>query len=298
MPAPRHVDLASATQVVAALREGTDANLNAACRAGSIDHVRGPGTLLATGDLHDNSARFQAVVELAGFEGDQEPAHLTLHELIHGDNLIDDMDPSYRALVRAAALKVANPEHVHVLLANHELSQIAGRGVIKNGLNCVKAFNDGVDYVFGDDAPDVHAALAAFIRSMPLALRCTPADASRGDVLCAHSLPADDALEQFDTSILERPLTEADYQPRTGSAHMMTWGRNQSPATLTTLARRWNAGLFILGHEKADSGWLSMEPCGLILNTDHQHACVCRLTLDTCPALQDAVRQVEGLQPG
>jgi hypothetical protein len=132
---------------------------------------------------------------------------------------------------------------------------------------------------------------------MPLALRCTPVDASRGDVLCAHSLPGDDALEQFDLNILERPLTEADYQPRTGSAHMMTWGRNQSPATLASLAARWNAGLFILGHEKADAGWLRLEPCGLILNTDHEQACVCRLDLQGAASPERAVQCVERLSP-
>lgn len=298
MPAPPQVDLASATQVVAALGRGTEANLDAPCRRGSIDHVHAPGTLLATGDLHDNSGRFQAVAEAAGFVDDRagEPAHLTLHELIHGDNLHDGMDPSYRALVRAAALKAANPQHVHVLLANHELSQIAGRGVIKNGVNCVKAFNDAVEYVFGDDAPAVNEALAAFIRSMPLALRCTPKDASEGDILCAHSLPGDSDLERFDGSILERPLTEADYQPRTGSAHLMTWGRSQSRELLERLSKQWQVSLFILGHEKADAGWLSLDPCGLVLNTDHQQASVCHLNLDEPVSLAWAVQRTRRLE--
>ena len=257
-PTPQ-IDLASATQVIAALEAGTRANLEANCRAGSIDHVRGPGTLIATGDLHDKprplpSASSKWPASTTKRPG-AEPAHLTLHELIHGENLHDGMDPSYRVLVRAAALKAANPEHVHVLLANHELSQIAGRGVIKNGVNCVKAFNDAVEYVFSDDASAVGDALAAFIRSMPIALRCTPSgsDGTR-DILCTHSLPADDELDRFDTTLLERPLTEADYQPRIGSAHLLTWGRSQSPGTLATLSTRWGIGLFVLGHERATTG--------------------------------------------
>lgn len=280
--------------MVDCLHAGAEANLNAPCRAGSIDHVTGPGTLLATGDLHDNPVHFQRVVEMAGFESDEnaEPAHLTLHELIHGENLHDGMDPSYRVLVRAAALKAANPQHVHVLLANHELSQIAGRGVIKNGVNCVKAFNAAVEYVFGDDALQVSDALGAFIRSMPLALRCTPDESASGDILCAHSLPGDSDLERFDLSILERPLTEADYQPRTGSAHLMTWGRGQSPATMSALAARWNVALFILGHDKADDGWIRLEPNALVLNSDHPRGAVCRLTLSGTPTL---ARGIDGI---
>lgn len=307
VPLPAQVDLASATQVIAALEAGTRANLEATCRTGSIDHVKGPGTLLATGDLHDNPVHFHRVIEMAGLDnedhggGDIEPSHLTLHELIHGENLHDGMDPSYRVLVRAAALKAANPEHVHILLANHELSQIAGRGVIKNGVNCVKAFNDAVEYVFGDDAPAVNEALGTFIRSMPLALRCTPvSDGGReirpgGDILCLHSLPGDSDLERFDQTILERPLTEADYQPRTGSAHLLTWGRGQSPATLMTLAERWGVGVFLLGHEKADNGWLRVEPNGLILNSDHDRACVCRMSLQKEATAAAAVAGIERL---
>lgn len=299
MPLPAPIDLASVSQVVACLEAGTRANLEARCRTGSIDHVHGPGTLLATGDLHDNPVHFQRVIEMAGLdneggEGDGgEPAHLTLHELIHGENLHDGMDPSYRVLVRAAALKAANPEHVHILLANHELSQIAGRGVLKNGVNCVKAFNDAVEYVFGDDAGEVSRALAGLIRSMPLALRCTPNGGeidslTGGDILCAHSLPVNSELENFDFDVLSRPLNESDYQPRTGSAHLMTWGRGHSPATLNTLSSRWGVGLFILGHERADEGWARVEPNGLVLNTDHEKGCVCRVDLGTRASLAAA----------
>lgn len=298
VPLPPQVDLASMPQVVACLEAGARANLEAKCRSGSIDHIHGPGTLVATGDLHDNPVHFQRVVEIAGLDGecDAPPAHLTLHELIHGENLHDGMDPSYRVLVRAAALKAANPENVHVLLANHELSQIAGRGVIKNGVNCVKAFNQAVEYVFGEEGtPEVMDALGAFIRSMPLALRCTPTGATAGDILCAHSLPGDSDMEAFDASIIERPLTEADYQPRTGSAHLMTWGRGQSPATLATLAARWNVALFILGHEKADDGWLRMDPNTLILNSDHPRGCVCQMPIEGTPTLDRAITGTSGL---
>ncbi|HZW07689.1 MAG TPA: hypothetical protein VFF65_11260 [Phycisphaerales bacterium] len=296
MPLPAPVDLASAAQVVACLEAGSRANLDARCRVGSIDVVEGPGTLLATGDLHDNPVHLQRVVEMAGLDGDGEPAHVTLHELIHGENLHEGMDPSYRVLVRAAALKAANPERVHVLLANHELSQIAGRGVIKNGVNCVKAFNDAVEYVFGGSAPGVAAALAAFIRSMPIALRCRPVGGGEGgDILCAHSLPGDGDLDRFDASLLERPLNEADYQPRTGSAHLMTWGRGHSPSTLTDLARRWGACLFVLGHEKAENGWLRLEPNALVLNSDHAKGCVCEVSLVGWADLDRAVAGVRNL---
>jgi hypothetical protein len=202
--------------VIGALDAGTTANRDAACRDGCIDVIRPPGTLLATGDLHDNPVHLQRLLDICGYDGHTSsvtppdahtwprPVHLVLHEVIHSDNLMNGMDFSYRALVRVAAVKGDHPEHVHTMLANHELSQIVGAGIIKNGIRVVEAFNDAVEFVFGDRTEDVNAAIERFVRSMPLALRCvTPT----GDVLCSHSLPGVGMMSRFDPSVLQRELT-------------------------------------------------------------------------------------------
>jgi hypothetical protein len=282
---PASLDLASPDAVIGVLNRGRDANLSARCRKGAIDLAHAPGRLVATGDLHDNPEAFAAVVALAGLDtpSDDTPppprAHLTLHELIHSGRLMNGMDFSYRVLAKAAALKAAFPELVHTLLGNHELAQVAGSGITKDGVPVVRAFNDGVEYVFGDEASRVQAAINAFIRSMPLALRCThtphaPTPAPRPspclDTLCAHSLPA--AGVPFDTSILDRDLTDADYTPRQGSAHAMVWGRGHPTQHVATLAEQWGVGLFILGHEHAPTGAMLVPPCAVVLNTDHENA--------------------------
>jgi hypothetical protein len=290
------IDLASPSGVIDVLRRGTEANLTAACRRGSVDEITGGAgdVLIATGDLHDNPMHLARIVEMAGMEdGGKRPAHITLHELIHGDDLQNDMDMSYRVLVKAAALKSAFPGHVHVLLANHELSQISGAGVMKEGVNCVKAFNDGVEYVFGQEAAAVSEAIGAFIRSMPLGLRATTGGGTR--LLCTHSLPEGYAMARFDASILERPLVEEDYQPRTGSAHLMCWGRDYDPAHLAALGSRWGVDLFIVGHEKAEAGWLAKEPNTLILNSDHERGAVARVDLSARVSLDDLALVVQRL---
>ena len=291
--------LTDADEVCRVLDEGSAANFDSPCRTGSIDHVRGPGRLIATGDLHDNPVHFARVCELAELESDAPTGpHVTFHELIHSDRLINDMDLSYRVLVKIAALKAARPERVHTLLANHELAQIAGSGIVKDGLNVVKAFNDGVDYVFGSEYERVTASLNTFIRSMPLALRCTPTDASRGDILCAHSLPPADLMERFDLSVLERPLTEDDYTPRRGSAHILVWGRSHDADLIEQFAARWGVGLFILGHEKAPEGFLARGNRAVILNSDHERGVYLEVSLNGAaptPADLRPIRVVSGL---
>lgn len=288
------LDLRSPDAVIATFRAGAQACRAAACRRGSIDLIRAPGRLIATGDLHDNPLHLARLVEAAGVSraGATPHAHLTLHEIIHGDRLINGMDFSFRALARVAALKAAHPEHVHVLLANHELSQVIGAGVVKDGVRCVDAFNEAVETTFGDAAADVSDAIADFIRAMPLALRC---EGAGGTILCSHSLPEPALMDRFDPAVLERDLTDDDYVPRRGSAHLMTWGRGHTPDQLAVLAERWNVRLFILGHEKADNGAMVVGPSAIVLNSDHARGVYLDIDLDHPPTAEEAMALVRPL---
>jgi hypothetical protein len=278
-------------QVIAALQAGARANHTAACRRASIDFIEAPGRLIATGDLHDNPMHFMRLVRAAGLDG-SVPAHLashlTLHEVIHGDRLISGLDMSYRVLTRIAALKARYPELVHTLLGNHELAQMMGHLIAKDGVRCVDAFNAGVAYVFGEASDEVSDAINLFIRSMPIALRVhTP----RGDILCAHSIPPAAAIARFDTSILTRDLTPEDYNIR-GSVHAMTWGRGYDAGGLEDLTERWGVWYFILGHEHTTNGWSFVPPNAVILNSDHENGVFLPIDLADPPRPEDAGKKV------
>ena len=287
------LDLRDPDVVIRMFREGAEASRGAACRRGSIDLIEPPGLLIATGDLHDNPIHMARVVEAAGMGPtpieDAERRHLTLHELIHSDRLMNGMDMSYRALARAAALKAAYPERVHLLLANHELSQVIGAGIVKDGVKVVEAFDAGVEFVFGERAEEVEAAIDEFVRAMPLALRCvTP----RGDILCAHSLPGIGMMGRFDPSVLTRNLKPEDYEPRQGSAHLMVWGRGYDAEQLEDLVERWGINWFILGHEKAENGAKFVAPNAIVLNSDHERGVYLPVDLEHPPTPSEAMQMV------
>ncbi|MEO0513275.1 MAG: hypothetical protein AAF108_10330 [Planctomycetota bacterium] len=299
LPAHQQLDLADPAVVVDALLRGAEANNDAACRDGAIDHIdaRGPSTrLVATGDLHDNPHHFGLLLQAAGLvdrpvDGTGEPrSHLTLHEIIHSDRLIMDMDFSFRALARVAALKAEHPELVHCLLANHEIAQMLGSAILKNGVRCVEAFNDAIDHAFGEDGPHVRDAVTVFVRSMPLALRVHTDTA--GDLLCCHSLPGPAAMGKFDAGILARELTNGDYVPRQGSAHLMVWGRGYDHEQLEDLVERWGVNAFILGHEHAEHGSLVVPPNALVLNSDHQRGVYLPIDLTSCPSFEEMAMEV------
>lgn len=307
------LDYRDPESVAAVFLAGAEANRSARCRSGSTDVISAPGRLVATGDIHDNPVHLEQVIQAAGLsdadatatkaeEGSNpseatrrpsSPSHLTLHEIIHSDRLIGGMDFSYRALARVAALKAQHPEYVHTLLGNHELAQIVGAGIVKDGIRPVDAFNAGVEYIFGGDAPVVEEAIAQFVRSMPLALKAQCADGRV--ILCAHSLPAPAMMQRFDAGVLSRELTDADYEPRQGAAHLMVWGRNYDSELLEDLVERWGVNLFILGHEKAENGVRLVPPNAIILNSDHDRGVYLPIDLDHKPTPEQAVGMVVAL---
>jgi hypothetical protein len=292
------LDVSDIDEVVDALRAGADACRNASCRQGSIELIEAPGELIATGDTHDHPVNFKAVLAAAGLDGEfgAEEKHLTLHEIIHPE-LPEvpglPLDTSYRGLARIAYLKSEYPELVHVLLANHELAQAIGSGIMKNGVKVVDAFNAGIESVFGDESQRVHDAISDFVLAMPIALRCK---CPQGDILCAHSLPGPASMGRFDPSILDRELTADDYQPRVGSAHLMVWGRGYDADQLEDLTERWGVDLFILGHEHAPNGYSIVEPNAIVLNTDHERGVYLPIDLDDLPRLERCASMVRSIR--
>ena len=240
------------------------------------------GRLLATGDLHDNPEHLAKLVRVAKLD-DGANHHLVLHEMIHSERLVNGVDLSHRMLARAADLVIRYPTQVHVLLANHELAQLTGRGVSKGAGNSVELFHAGLEFAFGDDAETVHEAIQSFIRAMPVAL------VSDSGVLCAHSLPGAHAAEKFDIDMLDRPLTDADYDPASGSASLMVWGRELTRAWVDQLASTWNVRLFCLGHQHVDTGAESPMPGVVILNSDHDHGACLPIDLAHVPSTEEAI---------
>lgn len=242
-------------------------------RAGSAVHLPARGRLLATGDLHDNPIHFAKIVKFSNLEASSDH-HVTLHELIHSERLVDGVDISHRMLARVADLVTRYPAQVHPLLANHELAQMIGRGVSKGAGDGVQLFNDGLIYAFGDEpALMVAESINRFIRAMPLALR------SDSGLFCAHSLPAPHVMPKFDAGIVERDLHDDDFVPNQGSAYLMVWGRRHTPDQIAMLAQRWNARLFIFGHEHAPTGIEMKTPLALVLNSDHEQGVVLPIDL-------------------
>jgi hypothetical protein len=166
-------------------------------------------------------------------------------------------------LYQAALLKCDFSRQVHFLLANHDLAQVQGEGIMKAGLSVCEAFTAGVRRDFGDRADAVSIAISEFFLSLPLAVRCP-----NGMFFC-HSLPTDSQVEAFDFTVFDRPLSGPDYMRRTGPVYQLIWGRNMTPATAEKFGDMVGANILVTGHQPQDTGFGVNGERHLILASDH-----------------------------
>lgn len=272
------------------------AEQNRADRAarGAVVDLGDDGHLLITGDLHDHGINFEKALRLANL-ANKPGNHLVLQELIHGEKLINGLDLSYRTSVKAAALQIRFPGRVHVLLSNHELAQVNGEDISKHGISSIEAFYGGLEYVFGEAADEVHEAFAAWVRSLPLAVRCA------NGLFIAHSLPSSRKRNVFDPMVLTRQLTAADMIGPEGSAHLMVWGRQIGQDWVNDLAKLWDTKLFVLGHQHAEMGYELQGQTLMILASDHDHGVALPISLSqsyTRAQLADAVLPFAAMPAG
>ena len=280
------MNLRDASEVSDLFDRAAQAMRESPVRDQSIVRLPAKGRLIATGDLHDNPEHLQKIMKLA--RPDQSPDHhVVLHEIIHSERLVNGMDFSHRMLARVAELVTQYPGQVHALLANHELSQMTGKGVSKGAGNSVELFNDGLDFAFGEQWQEVSDAIKRFIAAMPLALMSE--HGRDGGVCCAHSLPAPHMMSKFDIDIIHRELQPGDYMAPAGSAHLMVWGRNHDPAQLDVFATAWSVKFFCLGHEHVDTGIELKGPRLIVINSDHERGAALPLNLAALPSPEEAV---------
>src|SRR5687768_784843 len=190
-----------ADHVIETFEAAREENKLSALRSGQVVHLPEEGEVWMTGDIHDHRQNFEKLIAAANL-GENPQRHVVLHELIHGDYFdANKAEGSWLTLFRAAELKCDFPEQVHFLLANHDLAQIHGEGIMKAGLSVCEAFSAGVKQVFNNASDKVEIAMKEFLLSLPLGI------SAPNGIFCCHSLPTDSQVEKFDFNIFHRPLS-------------------------------------------------------------------------------------------
>ena len=278
----------NADHVIEILGTAAEENQVSDLRENQVINLPADGEVWIAGDLHDHRRNFDKFVRAADLSNNPQ-RHLVLQELIHGDHYdAHGAEESWKILVQAAELKADNPRQVHFLLANHDLAQVHGEGIMKAGLSVCEAFTAGVKRDFADRAALVNAAIADFLLSFPLAVK------THNGLFFCHSLPTDQELPSFDFTVFNRPLTGADYRRRTGPVYQLIWGRKTSPGAAQTFADKVGAKLLVTGHQPQEMGYAVNGQRHLIIASEHNQGVMLALSLSKdydMDGLLDAMRK-------
>jgi len=253
-------------EIIAVLEQAVRANREDRCREGNLIHLKGPGEVVMTGDLHGNERNFEKLVRFARLESNPS-RHLILHELLHSANSdTPGQCHSYLLVARVAQLKARFPHQVHCLLGNHAMAQVTRDEVLKGGQAMVRALNAGLFAAFGSNSQMVAQAIDQFILSLPIAAK------SDNRVWMSHSLPSSRHLDDFDNGIFEKELSLEDMLSDS-SLHALIWDRVHNKKCLERLGRMWDVDMFIVGHQPQGQGYGRNHKQMIILACDHSHGC-------------------------
>lgn len=255
----------SADAVAETFACATEENQIDPLRVEQVVHLPAEGEVWMTGDIHDHRRNFEKLIKHADLANNPQ-RHLVLHELIHGDHYdASGAEGSWRTLYEAAQLKCDFPGQIHFLLANHDLAQIHGEGIMKSGISVCEAFNAGVNRDFPAGGTNVNVAITEFLLSLPLAIR------TASGLLFTHSLPTDENIAKFDFTVFDRPLTGPDYKRRVGPVYQLIWGRHMTPAGVDAFADKLGVKLIVTGHQPQEMGYAVNGERHMIIASDHNH---------------------------
>jgi hypothetical protein len=286
------VSSAAAEQVIAMCRQAAAANRACSGRRGNLVSLCPPiaDDVMIVADLHGNRLNFERLVRIADM-ANHPRRHLIMQEVCHGGPEYPGEGGgcmSHLLLEDCIRLKAEFPDRFHFLLSNHELAELSDFPICKSRRMLNLVFRCGVNEMYGEAGERVREAYLEFLAACPLAVRLS------SGIFISHSLPENCDKRPFDVSVLERPLTCADF--KSGSeAFRLVWGRDFRPANADAFARQVGAELLIHGHEPCEAGFSAPNARQVILDGCCSHAAY--LVLPVGPKLThaDVVARVTGL---
>ncbi|MFQ5411938.1 MAG: hypothetical protein ACE5EC_06560 [Phycisphaerae bacterium] len=254
-----------AQSAIESFQEAARLNHSEPFRTGCTLRLPGYGQCVMTGDLHGHLKNLEKLRTYAML-AKAHSRHVVLHEMIHADlKAPGDMDGSHELLLRAAEYKQAFPEQVHFLQSNHELAQLTGYMIAKNGRLVIEDYIDAVAQAYGTAHTEtVLSAMSAFIASFPAAIR------TENRIWLSHSLPNVDAMDEFHAEVFEQDLTREQIEADR-SIFQLVWGRRYTREHIDSLAELFDVDLFICGHQPQDTGYDVVHDRLIILASDHNH---------------------------
>src|SRR5271165_4025550 len=257
-------------KLLATVRKATDLTRSTLGRVGKVITLDHAGDLMVVGDLHGNLHAFRQALGAAAL--DRHPKrHLVLQELVHEINKNDDerLDRSHRLVDLVSALKCQYPRRVHLILGNHELSELTGRIIGKDGHALNLRFRQGMEPAYGARTHEVYEAYLGLFAALPLAVR------TANRVFVCHTLPDARYLDDLDLALLQADHWPDAAMKRGGTIYALTWGRDTTPETADRFAAMVEADWFNTGHQPCDEGFRQANHRQIIIDGTNPYSAYC-----------------------
>ena len=257
-------------EILATIRKATELMRSTTGRSGSVVAFDDADEVMVVGDLHGNLPAFSQALAIAALDW-YPRRHLVLQELVHEINKNDDDRPdrSHQLVDLVSALKCQYPQRVHLILGNHELSELTGRIIGKDGHALNLRFRQGMELAYGARTQEVYEAYLVLFAALPLAVR-TP-----NRVFVCHTLPDARYLEDLDLALLQADHWPEEAMKRGGTIYALTWGRDTTPETADRFAAMVDADWFITGHQPCDEGFRQANHRQIIIDGTNPHPAYC-----------------------
>ncbi|MGZ3385119.1 MAG: metallophosphoesterase [Isosphaeraceae bacterium] len=257
-------------EILATIRKATELMRSTPGRSGSVVAFDDADEVMVVGDLHGNLPAFSQALAIAALDW-YPRRHLVLQELVHEINKNDDDRPdrSHQLVDLVSALKCQYPQRVHLILGNHELSELTGRIIGKDGHALNLRFRQGMELAYGARTQEVYEAYLVLFAALPLAVR-TP-----NRVFVCHTLPDARYLEDLDLALLQADHWPEEAMKRGGTIYALTWGRDNTPETADRFAAMVDADWFITGHQPCDEGFRQANHRQIIIDGTNPHPAYC-----------------------
>ena len=274
MPDPQKV-LATIQRATALFRATPGRHGGLVMLDGSVEDV------MVVGDLHGNIPAFRNVLLTADL-GKKPGRHLVLQELVHGNRFYPDDrgDKSHQLVDLVCALKCQFPDRVHLILGNHELSEITNRPIAKAGQALNALFRQGIDTAYGASGGAIYAAYLELFAALPLAVRVP------NRVFLCHTIPDPIDLDQFDPAIFDANTWPAEAMARHGSVYAITWGRCTDVDNIDRFAQVVDADWFITGHQPCDVGFRQANHRQIIIDGTDPYPAYCLFPARPAPTIE------------
>lgn len=256
------------------------ANVEDQYRTGNLISLPAKGDVVVMGDLHGNLANLKKVVAAVQLDANPE-RHLILQEITHTFDTGEDK--SFLLYEEVIALKNRFPDQVHILVGNHELSELTGKEILKGGICYNILFREGMKQEYGSYFSSLEELMHDFIKTLPVAC-ITP-----NRIFLSHSTPELEFIPAYSLPFFQKGTGNAEKDRHL--IERLVWGRDLSQKVADAFAARVKCDILIVGHTACKRGYQVPNSRHIVLDSKGMFATTLHFYLDRCYTQQELVKK-------